>query len=198
MTEQQKPVEPKEPEKQASPPADVHAPEPYKAELKPPPVPESLQQQIDEAAKAHKGSAPFDVDALLRAVAEITNKNAVAAAETAIAPLKAKEALRDTAAALGLTVTQAQAVIDLRAKNPGLNDQQALWLLRQEKPDIFPRQRQEPIALPTSGPSPLRDANPEPDYATAIKDIAGTEAGIKLSEHELLRRIGMAHRSVGR
>lgn len=155
----------------AAPPA-VASPDPA-AQIK------ALQ---DELGKLREQKT-LDISSLSPIVAQMVLE-ARQSAEAEIAPIKAEMARYKVATQLGLNEAQADKVLEFKAKNPGLTEQQALLLARVEHQDVFPQpatpawNRGLHGGLPVSGQSPARDERSQDHTAlmheaVAKKDWAG-------------------------
>lgn len=123
---------------------------------------DALEKQL---AEAKEQNPQLDVDALMEAVSQTMDermKGGMAEAiREAIAPMQRELDQRKAAMTLGLNEKQAEAVFELKAKVPGLTDQDALTLVRTNKPDLFPvtsRIQRSFTTLPGGGDSSLREA----------------------------------------
>jgi len=150
-----------------------------------------LEAAQAELAKAKEQQFPIDMDSLVQTLAAETRKTV----EAELAPLRAEANKYKMAAAYGLNEDQASKVMELRQKNPGLSDQQALTLARADHPDVFPQPSQPTWSralhggLPVSGtaaPAPQNeDFTAKMHAAREKQDWAGAQ---HFAEQEALRR----------
>jgi hypothetical protein len=150
-----------------------------------------LEAAQAELAKAREQQFPIDMDSLVQTLAAETRKTV----EAELAPLRQEATKYKMAATMGLNESQAEKVMELRSKNPGLSEQQALLLAKTEHPDVFPTPSQPPWSravhggLPVSGDAPV--APQSEDYVAKMKqarekdDWAGAQ---HFAEQEALRR----------
>jgi len=118
---------------------------------------EALQAELEKAK-----DGKFDLAALSPLVADLMLE-ARKAAEQEFEPLRQEVAKYKLANQLGLNEPQVDKVMAVKSKNPGLTDQQALLLAKNEHGDLFP-QSQRPAwdralhgAMPISGQSEDRN-----------------------------------------
>ena len=117
----------------------------------------------------------------------------------------------DIAMAHGLSQEQARAVLEVRAKYPGLDTDRALLLAKTiEKPELFPQSRMPPRVLPPSpGDSPnrtptygsekydrsLKEAQQIPDAVermARVREITGTEFQRRILERKAMGPVDIA------
>jgi len=158
-----------------------------------------------EAAAAKKELAEIkeqaDPDGLLAAFNDAKaalQEQAKAEVAKELAPVRAEVAKWKAAVALGLNEPQAEAVMAVRDKYPGMPEQQALMIARAEKPDLFPMVSPPPFnpsvngGIPTGGDSPYRSAPQQEDYMAKISEAkkAGDQPkATHYAEQEFFRRI---------
>lgn len=154
---------------------------------------DDLKRQL---AEAKEQNPQLDIQQLMDAISATIDQRTEEAFSKAVAPLKAEVEQRKTAMTLGLTEPQTTALFDMKAKAPGLTDQQLLTVLRAERKDLFkeaPRPTLQLRSLPTSVPagaeSPMRSAPAPTDHMelsrqarqAALKGEPG--AGKAMQEH---------------
>jgi hypothetical protein len=150
-----------------------------------------LEAAQAELAKAKEQQFPIDMDSLVQKLAAETRKTG----EAELAPLRAEANKYKMAAAFGLSEDQATKVMELRDKNPGLTDKQALTLAQAEHQDLFPQPSQPTWnralhgGLPVSGQAQTAPRNEDfvakMNAAREKQDWAGTQ---HFAEQEALRR----------
>lgn len=159
----------------AAPPA-VPSPDPA-AQIK------ALQ---DELSKLREQKT-LDISSLSPIVAQMVLE-ARQSAEAEIAPIKAEMARYKVATQLGLNEAQADKVLEFKAKNPGLTEQQALLLARVEHQDVFPQpatpawNRGLHGGLPVSGQSMARDEKSQ-DHTAMMHEAVAKKDWVGANEH---------------
>jgi hypothetical protein len=113
--------------------------------------------------------------------------------ESEFAPLKAENAKYRMAVEMGLSGPQADKVIEIRGKLPGLTEAQALLLAREENRELFPQQAAPQAwnkaihgGIPVTGLSQVRNEPQATDYTA--KMIEAERAGKKGEAHEFARQ----------
>lgn len=144
-----------------------------------------------EAAKKElakiKETGQIDLD-LLNPVIERLAEEARKRTEEAIAPWKAKAEKAELQAKLGLNTAQVEAVMEVRSKNPTLNEQQAYLLARTEKTDLFPASRSTSGGWPVTGTSDSRNAPSGDDFVAKMNAATTADEKKHWAEQEILRR----------
>lgn len=134
-----------------------------------------------ELTKAKEQAPQIDFDALFKGIAETVSQQASAIIDQRLKPLTDEVAQRRAQASLGLNDEQYAAVDEYRRK--GLPDDEAMFLARAKKPDLFgvrpmgfdPRTGG---VLPPGGESPWRQEQKPIDWAKAMEE-ATTPAEIE-------------------
>lgn len=143
----------------------------------------SLRQENENL----KTASVLDADTL-RLISESLAKEARAAIEAELAPIRAEKAKYQMAVQMGLSEKQADKVMEIQSKNPNLTPQQALVLARAEAPAEFASPSQAAFnpsihgGLPVGGNSPLRNSGQSEDYV-ALMNQARSEGKVAEARH---------------
>lgn len=144
---------------------------------------DSLRQENENL----KTASVLDADTL-RSISESLAKEARAAIEAELAPIRAEKAKYQMAVQMGLSEKQADKVMEIQGKNPNLTPQQALTLARAEAPAEFAGPSQAAFnpsihgGLPIGGNSPLRSNGQSEDFV-ALMNQARSDGKIAEARH---------------
>jgi hypothetical protein len=153
--------------------------------------------KLNEELENVRKTATIDEDTLNSITMQLAEeaKKAVAAE---LKPMQDEVAKYKMAMTLGLSEPQADKVMELRMKNPGLSESQALVLAKAEHGDLFPANAPRSWSpahggLPVSG-NPERMGS-EPDYVAKMNEAASRgdrHSAQKFAQEEALRRFRAA------
>lgn len=158
-----------------------------------------LTEELETVRKTATISAE-DYAKLAEELAEEARK----AVEAELQPYRADVAKYKMAMQLGLNEPQADKLMEIKTKNPGLTDQQALLLARADHQDLFPANAPQSSftrvhgGLPVSGNPESRMGNDQPNFVEKMKearkvgDIAGAQ---HFAREEALNRFRKAFTS---
>lgn len=136
---------------------------------------------------------PEDLDSITAALAA----EAKQMVDKEIAPFKERAIKAEMALQLGLSAEQADKVMEIKSKNPTLNDQQAFLLARSEHSEMFQPKRggfDRAIhgSLPTSGFSDSRAQSQQVDYTAKMHEARASgdrHAAREFAEKEAVQRL---------
>lgn len=156
--------------------------------------------KLNEELENVRKTATLDEDTLNTITTQLAEeaKRAVAAE---LKPVQDEVSKWKMAATLGLSEPQADKVMELRMKNPGLSENQALVLAKAEHADLFPANAPRSWS-PAHGGLPV-SGNPErmgsdPDFVAKMNDAANRgdrSAAQHFAKEEALRRFRAAFNS---
>lgn len=134
-----------------------------------------------------KNASVLDAETL-RSISESLAKEARAAIEAELAPIRAEKAKYQMAVQEGLNEKQADKVMEIQSKHPNLTLKQALVLARAEAPAEFASPSQASFnpsihgGLPVGGNSPLRNSGQSEDFV-ALMNQARSDGKIAEAQH---------------
>jgi len=152
-----------------------------------------LSEELENVRK----TATLDEETL-STITEKLAEEAKRAVAAELKPVQDEVAKWKMAATLGLNEAQADKVMELRMKNPGLSENQALVLAKADHADLFPANTSRSWSpahggLPVSG-NPERMTG-EPDFVAKMNEAAGKgdrRSAQHYAEQEALRRFRAA------
>ena len=160
-------------------------------------------QKLTEELETTRKAAAISAEDQAR-FAEELGAEARRAVEAELAPYRSAVAKYKMAMQLGLNESQADKLMEIKTKNPGLTDQQALLLARADHQDLFPSgESRSPFTrvhggLPVSGNPESRMGNDQPNFVEKMNearkagDIAGAQ---RFAQEEALNRFRKAFTS---
>lgn len=128
-----------------------------------------------ELEKVRTESPGLDAEAYAKLAEELAEE-ARRAVEAELQPWKADVAKYKMAMQMGLNEPQADKLMEIKSKNPGLTEQQALLLAKADAPDLFQTQASRPSwdrskgGLPVTGDSLARSQPQSDDFMGLMRE----------------------------